>query len=34
MAGHITALAISGMVMIGVSFVSFFGDRDDGPVGK
>jgi hypothetical protein len=32
--GHITALAISGMMISGVSFVSFVGDRADGPVGK
>jgi hypothetical protein len=31
--GHITALAISDMMMIGVSFVSFSGDRIDGTIG-
>jgi hypothetical protein len=32
--GHITALAISEMMMIGVFFVFSAGDRIDGPVGK
>jgi hypothetical protein len=32
--GHITALAISGMMMIGAFFVVSYGDRIDGPVGK
>jgi hypothetical protein len=32
--GHITALAISGMMVIGVYFVLFVGDLIGGPVGS
>jgi hypothetical protein len=32
--GHITALAISGITMIGVLFLFSAGDRIDGHVGK